>query len=139
MSEPASLPKAKDHRPRRAKGQEARAIDADVLKPVPRIDASYLHNLAHVVEVCVVESLREPVLAELVKLARSGAYDGALNITSFCERFPNEVCDREAAVSLVKFLQGLGIAAQVKRGMTRKLGWETEVVIVEASWREVAR
>lgn len=124
-------------RGRRAKGGEPRAVEADVLKPVPRIDASYLHGIAHTVEVCVVESLRKPVLAELVKLAQKGAYDGALNITALCERFDGKVCDREAAVSLVKFLQSLGIAAQVKRGLTRKLGWEAEVIMLEASWREV--
>lgn len=124
---------------RRAKGEEPRPLEADVLKPVPRVDAAYLRNASQVVETCVIESLRPIVLAELVKAARTGAYEAALNVTGLCDRFEHPVCAVSAAKSLVRYLQELGICAQLVKGQTRRLGWETEVVAVEASWREVAR
>lgn len=124
---------------RRTKGEEPRRVEADVLKPVPRVDAVYLRNASQIVETCVIESLRPIVLEELVKAARTGAYEAALNVTGLCDRFEHPVCAVSAAKSLVRYLQELGICAQVVKGQTRRLGWDTEVVAVEASWREVAR
>lgn len=118
---------------------EARAIDADVLKPVPRIDAAYLRNASHIVECCVIESLQAVVLDELVKAARMGAYEGALNVTNLCERFEHPVCVASAAKSIVRFLQGRGIAAQAGKGHTSRGGFGVEIIVVEAAWREVAR
>jgi hypothetical protein len=122
---------------RRAKSEGPRAIETDVLKPVPRVDAAYLRNASQIVETCVIESLRPTVIEELVQAARTGAYEAALNVTSLCDRFEHPVCAVSAAKSLVRYLQELGICAQVVKGQTRRLGWETEVIAVEASWREV--
>lgn len=125
---------------RRAKGgDEPRQIEVDVLKPVPRIDANYLRSASQIVETCVVESLQPIVLEELVKAARTGAYEAALNVTGLCDRFEHPVCAVSAALALVKFLQERGICAQIGKGRTRRLGYEVDVVILEASWREVGR
>lgn len=121
----------------RKKQPAARAIEADVLKPVPHIDAAYLRNASHVVECCVIESLQGIVLDELVKAARAGSYEAALNVTNLCERFEHPVCQASAARSIVRFLQGRGIAAQAGKGRTRHLGYEMEIIVVEATWREV--
>lgn len=110
--------------------------EVDVLKPVPRIDAAYLRNVSHIVECCVIESLRSIVLEELEKAARTGAYEAGLNVTGLCDRFAQPVCAMSAAKAIVRFLQELGICAQVMKGQTRRRGWETEVVVVETSWRE---
>lgn len=119
--------------------QPACSIDAEVLKPVPRIDAAYLRNASHIVECWVIESLQGVVLDELVKAAHTGAYEAALNVTNLCDRFEHTVCQVSAARSIVRFLQGLGIAAQCGKGRTRHLGYEHEIIIVEAAWREVAQ
>lgn len=124
---------------RRAKGGEPRVIEADVLRPVPRIDANYLRSASQIVETCVVESLQPIVLEELVKAARTGAYEAALNVTGLCDRFEHPVCVVSAAMAMVKALQERGICAQIGKGRTRRLGYEVDVVILEASWREVGR
>ena len=123
--------------PRKA-GAAARTIEADVLKPVPRIDAAYLRNASHIVECCVLESLQGIVLDELVKAARTGAYEAALNVSGLCDRFEQPVCVRSAALSIVKFLQGRGIEARVVKGETRRGGFGMEIIAVEATWRGVA-
>ena len=124
--------------PRKAGAAAARTIEADVLKPVPRIDAAYLRNASTIVEVCVLESLQGIVLDELVKAARTGAYEAALNVTGLCDRFEQPVCERSAGLSIVKFLQGLGIQARVGKGQTSRGGFGMEIIIVEATWREGA-
>jgi hypothetical protein len=112
--------------------------EMDVLKPVPRIDAAYLRTASQIVEMCVIESLQPAVLDELVKAARTGAYESALNVSNLCDRFDHPVCPVSAARALVMFLQERGICAQVGRGTTRRLGMEDEIVVLQASWREVA-
>lgn len=124
---------------RKRKPQPARGIDTEVLKPVPRIDAAYLRNASHIVECCVIESLQGIVLDELVKAARTGAYEAALNVTNLCDRFTHPVCEVSAAKSIVRFLQGRGIAARAGKGHTSRGGFGMEIIIVEATWREVAQ
>lgn len=121
---------------RKRKSQPARGIDTDVLKPVPRIDAVYLRNASHIVECCVIESLQGIVLDELVKAARTGAYEAALSVSGLCERFEQPVCVRSAGLSIVKFLQSRGIQARVGKGQTSRGGFGIEIIIVEATWRE---
>ena len=124
---------------RRAKGKEPRAVEADVLKPVPRIDANYLRSISGAVGACVVECQRPKMLEELVKAARTGAYDVALNVSALCGAFETEVDPRWAAMGLCECAAELGIATQISRGETRRLGMDVPFVMLELSWKEGAR
>jgi hypothetical protein len=108
------------------------------LRPVPRIDAGYLHSGSSAVWACVVESMRPALEDELVKAARRGAFDCALNITSLCGRCEVDVDARWAAASMAEHVRALGIQASVERGESQRLGMIQSHVLLVMSWKGVA-
>lgn len=123
---------------RKAKGsgrKVRKAAEADVLPPVPRVDANYLRTVAGAVCACVVECLRPVLEAEMLRAARSGAFDCSLNVTALCGRFETEVDDRWAAAGLVDYARSVGVQAAVERGESRRLGMVEPCVVLLLSWR----